>query len=69
MSKRKYKRGAQIKTIAEFDQCESKWFVIRYPDHDKTLHRSFIISWQYRTLLGFINRGMLYKADDIKEEI
>jgi hypothetical protein len=31
----------------------------------KTRHRSFLISWQYRTLETFINNGKVYEADAI----
>ena len=64
MSKAKYKQGKQITSISEFDQCESLWFKW----HNKTTHRSVLISLQYRTLLGTIRNGALYIAELIQGE-
>lgn len=64
MSKSKYKKGRQITTISEFDQCESKW----YKWNNKTVHRSVLMSLQYRTLLNSIIGKRLYVADFIQEE-
>jgi len=63
MSKSKYKQGKQIRSISEFDQCESIW----YKWNGKTTHRSVLISLQYRTLLNTIIDGRLYVADMIGE--
>ena len=62
MSKAKYKQGKQIRSIAEFDTCESKW----YKWHGATRHRSVLISLQYRTLLNTILSGRLYTAELIE---
>ena len=58
MSKSKYRQGKRIKTISEFDQCESLW----YKWNGKTTHRSVLMSLQYRTLLNAIINGMVYIA-------
>lgn len=63
MTKGKYKQGEIIRTISEFDQCESLW----YKWNGKTTHRSVLMSLQYRTLLNAIINGMLYVAER-KEE-
>jgi hypothetical protein len=63
MSKAKYKQGKQICTISEFDQCESLW----YKWNGKTIHRSVLVSLQYRTLLNAIIAGRIYVAER-KEE-
>jgi len=66
MSKPKYKQGKMIKSIADFAKSDKKWFKVRFGgDKLKTVHRSFLISWQYRTLELFINRGSVYEADEI----
>ena len=63
MSKAKYKQGKKIRTISEFDQCESLW----YKWNGKTTHRSVLMSLQYRTLLETIIAGRLFRAE-MKEE-
>lgn len=64
MSKRKYKKGRQITSVSDFDSCESLWYIW----NEKTIHRSFLISLQYRTLVNLIMRGCIYIADLIKKE-
>ena len=59
MSKSMYKQGKRIESISEFDQCESRW----YKWNGKTVHRSVLMSLQYRTLLGAIIRGFIYIAE------
>lgn len=59
MTKPIYKQGKQIKSIADFDQCESTF----YKWNGKTVHRSVLISLQYRTLMLAIMRGQLFVAE------
>ena len=63
MSGRKYKQGRQICSISEFDQSEKRFFIVRFGKTQKTTHRSFLISWQYRTLMNFIIRGDVFEAE------
>ena len=65
MSKPKYKQGKPIKSIADFAKSDKTWFKVRFGNKLKTLHRSFLISWQYRILELFINRGSIYEAEEI----
>lgn len=58
MSKARYERGEQIITITQFEASKSQWFKWR----DKTTHRSWLISLQYRTLKSVIDSGTLYEA-------
>lgn len=58
MSKVRYERGEQIISIAQFEASKSQWFKWR----DKTTHRSWLLSLQYRTLKGVIDCGHLYEA-------
>lgn len=68
MSSKKYKRGDQIHTVSDFDQSSSKFYIVYFgPTNPRTIHRSFLISWQYRTLLTWIARGWVFEADFIKE--
>lgn len=69
MSEKKYKRGQQIKTISDFDKSTSKYYIVYFgPTLPRTRHRSFLISWQYRTLLDFIMKGWVFEANYIGEE-
>lgn len=70
MSKPKYKKGKLIKTISDFANSKSNWFMINFGlSGFKTRHRSFLISWQYRTLETFINNGKVYEADAIIDSL
>lgn len=64
MSKPKYKQGACIESIADFDSCENTY----YKWHRKTLHKKFLMSWQYAMLREQIRQGLLYRAEKIEEE-
>lgn len=68
MSKPKYKMGRRIKSVADFSRTCWPWFIVEFGNTIKTLNRSFLISWQYRTLENFINLGRVYVAEPIKEE-
>ena len=59
MTKPIYRQGKQIKSITNFDQCESKF----YKWNGKTVHRSVLISLQYRTLKLAIMGGRLFVAE------
>lgn len=62
MTASKYFQGKQICTMSEFDQCEKKWYIL-YLSNKKTVHRSMLISQQYRTLLNWIIQGRLFEAE------
>lgn len=68
MSKKQYKRGKQITTISEFDESEKHYYIVYFGStNPQTKHRSFLMSWQYRTLLNFIIKGCVFEADWIIE--
>ena len=61
---RKYKRGKQIKTVGEFEQSNATFFWVLFGQNtERTVHRAFLISWQYHTLELFIKRGWVFEAD------
>lgn len=69
MSRRKYKRGKQICSISDFDQSCNEYFIVYFGStNPQTKHRSFLMSWQYRTLLNFIIRGQVFEADLMEVE-
>ena len=63
MSKPKYKRGKQIKSMADFEKSGSTWFRVLFGMKERTKHRSFLISWQYHTLEMFIRAGRVFEAE------
>lgn len=64
MSQKRYRKGKQIVSIAEFEQSKSEWFVVKYGAREKTTHIGWIISWQYRMLKNLIEAGRLYEAKE-----
>ena len=62
MSKSKYKQGKQICSIADFEKSECLYFKVKFGNKIQTKHRAFLISWQYRTLKMFIDRGWVFEA-------
>ena len=70
MSKPKYKDGKQIKTILQFERSTCDWYRLHHmgPKRTKTVHRAFLISWQYQFLKNFINKGWIYEAKLVEEE-
>lgn len=69
MAKPKYKNGKLIHTIGEFENCQSLWYRVRFGGKYKTLHYSFLQSWQYVTLKRFITHGNVCVAEKIEEEV
>ena len=68
MSKRKYKRGAKIRSVGAFENCKSDFYVVVYPSgEEKVTHRAWLISWQYRVLAAYVNGGKMFVAREIKQ--
>ena len=58
--KRKYKQGAQVKSIEDFlHSPETQYFFW----HGKTVHKQVFMHWQVAELIRSIGRGLLYFAD------
>lgn len=64
MSKKKYEKGHQVKSVSEL--LEHNFFIMSTPKSEKTLHASFVKSWQLQTCDNLVRRGMLYTAERIK---
>lgn len=62
MSRRKYERGRQICSVSDFERSGSDWFIVMFGADQRTRHRAFLISLQYRTLENFIKRGAVFEA-------
>ena len=60
--KKKYRKGAKITSLDELVVQEFIYF------YDKITHRGWFGSWQFRTVVDFIDRGSLYYAEKITEE-
>ncbi len=67
MTKRKFTQGRRILSTMEFERCASDWYILKRHTSHKTVHRSFLISWQYRYLHDVIERGELYIAEPREE--
>ena len=68
MSKRKYRKGKMIKSVADFSKSGCKYFIVYFGSKPRTIHRSFLASWQYMLLERFICNKHIYEADLIREE-
>ncbi len=68
MTARKYKEGQIIRSIYDFDQSESEFNIVHFGNKPKTVHRSFLISQQYRVLKRWIERGMVFAAERIEND-
>ncbi len=70
MSERKYSQGKPIRSVAEFEQYDGTFFVVKFGNRGKTIHRAFLISWQYGFLKKFIEQGWVFEAikDDKQQD-
>lgn len=57
MSKRKFKKGAQIISVAEF--LEHDWFIV----NGKTFHKGWVCSWSLHLAQIYVDRGVAYIAE------
>lgn len=58
MTKAIYEKGRKILSISDFDTCESLW----YKWNGKTVHRSVLLSLQYKTLQDAISYDRVFIA-------
>ena len=68
MTARKYKEGQIIRSISDFDQSESEFYIVHFGNKPKTVHRSFLISQQYRVLKRWTDMGMVFAAERIEND-
>ena len=61
--KRKYRKG---KKITSLDELANQQFIYL---HDKITHRGWFASWQFSSVLRYIDRGCLYYAEKIERGI
>lgn len=57
---RKYKRGKRIESVADYERKSQ--FLTFFMVNNKTTHKGWIESWQYRVLKNFISAGYIYEA-------
>ena len=67
MTARKYQKGKQICSVSDFENSSCEYFKVMFGKADKTMHRSFLIGWQYRTLKKFIDNGWVFEAERITD--
>ena len=58
----RYMLGCQIKSVSDFSKSNSQMFLVYFGSQQKFLHRSFLISQQYRTLEMWCARGMIFEV-------
>lgn len=68
MSKSKYKQGKRIYSMLDFEESDNDWFKVNFGNHTKTVHRAFLLSWQYRLLKQFIDNKRVFIAERINNE-
>ncbi len=61
MSKRKFKEGRKVVSVAEL--LEHEWFIVRFGKKAKTVHKGFLTSWQFHTCELFVDQGRIYIAE------
>ena len=66
MTMRKYKLGKRLTSMAEFEQSDKTFFIIRFKDALGTRSRKIIEGWQYKTIKAYIDKGHLFEADEVK---
>lgn len=59
MSRKKFKKGPQVVSVAEF--LEHEWFIV----NGKTYHMGWCISWPIKLAQVYIDRGVVYIAERI----
>ena len=69
MTKRKYKRGKLIASMADFEKSKSSWYKVWFGGEqaERTRHRGFLESWQYHTLDIFIRAKRVFEAVPVDE--
>lgn len=56
--------GNQIKNMRMYENYTGQFFMVKFGNgYPKTMHRSFIESWQYRVLERFVKSGRVFKAE------
>ena len=69
MSKRKYTRGAKMKTIGQFATCGAKFYIVKYGESEKTTHKGWLESWQFHYLNDMIKAGRIFVARENKQKL
>ena len=63
--KAKYKRGQKIVSVGDFEKSPAIFFRVRFGANERTIHRGFLMAWQYHMLHSFIHGGCIYEAEQI----
>lgn len=61
--KRKYRKGAKITSLDELAKQDFVYF------YDKITHAGWFMSWQFRLADQYIQRGCLYYAERIEDNV
>lgn len=64
MSITKYRKGKLIRNMEELARYDGAFFKVCFGyNHYKTIHRGFLLSWQYRTLEHYVKAGKVSAAE------
>ena len=67
MSKRQFQRGTRVATMDEILNADHYYFILTLGENDLTRHKEVLLSFQVRTLLGYIRSGFVYHAIPIRK--
>jgi len=63
MSKRKFKEGKKVVSVAEL--LEHDWFIVHFGKRVNPVHKGFLASWQLHTCELFVDQGWIYIAERV----
>lgn len=66
MARKQYMKGKPVETIRQFDECGKTYFIVKFGESTRTLHRGFLEAWKYGLLKNFIRQGRVYEAEKIE---
>ena len=71
MTARKYRKGHKIRSMIELARADmyTDFYIVQFGSTEKTLHRGWLLSWQYRQLELAVQAGRIWAAERIKDEV
>lgn len=70
MTARKYRKGRKIRSMVALAEADiyTDFYIVKFGNSEKTLHRGWFMSWQYRQLELAVRAGRVWAAERIKDE-
>lgn len=68
MSTKKYRKGHKIRSMVELARADmyTDFYIVQFGSTEKTLHRGWLMSWQYRQLELAVQAGRVWTAERIE---